>query len=138
MNLKEQLERAKKMLVIRESFIDYAGPIFVVGNIDWLLNGLNPVIISAQAPKEEFIIINNHIPSWIIQVEHNKNNPNNVLVITDMDKISLEKQEILLDILKNNQISTEELPENLKIILNSDNKCDINFKIRDLVEYYEI
>lgn len=138
MNLKEQLERTKRMLVIRESFVDYAGPIFVVGNIDWLLNGLSPVIISATMPKEEFSILNNRIPNWVNQVIYNQNNANNVLVIKDIDKIDLEKQEILLDILENNQISTEDLPENIKIILNSDNKCDINFKIRDIVEYYEI
>ena len=55
-----------------------------------------------------------------------------------MDKISLEKQEILLDILENNQVSLEDLPENLKIILTATSKCDINSKIRDIVECYEI
>ena len=55
-----------------------------------------------------------------------------------MDKISIERQEILLDILEDNQISTEDLPENLKIILNSDKKCDVNLKIRDIVECYEV
>lgn len=138
MDLKEQLQKTKKMLVIRESFIDYAGPIFVVGNIDWLLNGLNPVVISATMSKEEFIILNNNVPNWVHKVNLNTNGVNNVLVIRDMDKISIEKQELLLDILKNNQISTENLPENLKIILNADEKCNINLKLRDIVEYYEI
>lgn len=138
MDLKEQLQRTKRMLVIRESFVDYAGSIFVVGNIDWLLNGLNPVIISATMPKEEFIILNNHVPNWVNEVKSRDYNINNVLVISDMDKVSVEKQELLLDILENNQVSTEQLPENLKIILNANEKCNVNFKVRDVVEYYEI
>ena len=138
MELKEQLKRTKTMLVIRESFVDYAGPIFVTGSIDWLLKGTNPVIISATMPKEEFIILNNHIPNWMHEVNLNTNSINNILVISDLDKVSIEKQELLLDILENNQVSTYNLPENLKIILNAQQKCNISPKVRDIVEYYEI
>ena len=66
------------------------------------------------------------------------NDSTNILVIKDMDKINVDRQEILLEILEDNQISTEKLPENLKIILNSELYCDINYKIRDIVELYKI
>lgn len=135
---KEQLEKAKRLLVINESLTDYAGPIFVFGNIDWLFNNQNSTIISATMPKEQFVILNNNVPNWVNEVKTRKNCANNILVIRDMDKISIEKQEIFLDILEDNQISLEELPENLKIILNADCKCDVNIKVRDIVECYEI
>ena len=45
---------------------------------------------------------------------------------------------LFLDIIENNQISNERLPDNLKIVLNSKERCDINPKIRDIVEYYEL
>lgn len=138
MDTKDQLEYAKKLLVIKESLVDYAGPIFIFGNVDWLLNSQNSTIISATMPREEFVILNNNVPKWVDEVNTKSNDVNNILVIRDMDKISLERQEILLDILEDNQISTEDLPENLKIILNASNKCDVNVKVRDIVECYEI
>lgn len=138
MDLKKELETVKRLLVIKESLIDYTGPIFVFGNIDMLLNAKNQTVISATMPREEFVILNERIPNWVIEVNSKVDYNNNILIIKDMDKISLERQEILLDILEDNQISTENLPENLKIILHSDKACDINFKIRDIVECYEI
>lgn len=138
MDYKSELETTKKMLLVGESLFDYAGPLFVLGNIDMLMSGYNPTIISATMPREEFVILNNCIPNWVNEVNAKANDSNNILIIKDMDKISVQRQEILLDILEDNQVSTENLPENLKIILNADKKCDISFKIRDLVEYYEI
>lgn len=138
MNAKEQLEYAKKLLVIKESLVDYAGPIFIFGNVDWLLNSQNSTIISATMPREEFAILNENVPKWVNEVNSKANDANNILVIRDMDKISLERQEVLLDILEDNQISTEDLPENLKIILNAEKKCDVNIKVRDIVECYEL
>ena len=108
------------------------------GNIDWLLEGNDITIISATMPKEEFVILNNRVPKWVSDVNMHVDANNNILIIKDMDKISVEKQELLLDILDNNQISSEELPENLKIILNADVKCEVNNKIRDIVECYEL
>lgn len=138
MDTKEQLEYAKKLLVIKESLVDYAGPIFIFGNVDWLFDNQNATVISATMPREEFAILNNNVPKWVDEVNLKANDKNNILVIRDIDKISLERQEILLDILEDNQISTEDLPENLKIILNASNKCDINVKVRDIVECYEL
>lgn len=138
MESKSNSEFTDKLLVIKECLIDYVGPLFIFGDIDWLLEGNNITVISATMPKEEFVILNNRIPKWVSDINSYKDTQNNILVIKDMDKISVEKQEILLDILDNNQISTEELPENLKIILNSDVKCEVNNKIRDIVECYEI
>lgn len=138
MDTKEQLEYAKKLLVIKESLVDYVGPIFIFGNVDWLFDNQNATVISAAMPREEFVILNNNVPKWVDEVNLKANDKNNILVIRDMDKVSLERQEILLDILEDNQISTEDLPENLKIILNASNKCDINVKVRDIVECYEL
>lgn len=138
MELKENTTFPEKLSIIKECLIDYVGPFLIVGDIDWLLEGENITTISATLPKEEFIIINNQIPNWMIKLEDKNNDENNILVITDMDKIEIEKQEILLDILENNQISTKALPSNLKVILNAKQKCKINNKVRDIIEYYEI
>lgn len=138
MELREKLEKTKNLLVIKECLIDYVGPLFIFGDIESLLGEENLTIISATMPREEFVILNNRVPKWFDEVKTKASDINNILIIKDMDKISLERQEILLDILENNQISTEELPENLKIILNADKKCDINGKVRDIVECYEI
>lgn len=142
MKIKEQLEtmkeNVKKLMVVQECLMDYAGSIFVFGNIDLLLNDKHLTIISAIMPKEEFLILNDRIPEWVDEVNRKVHEVMNILVIRDMDKISLEKQEIFLDILDNNQVSTEDLPENLKIILHADKKCEVNFKMKDIVECYEV
>ena len=138
MGLKNNVEFADKLSVIKECLIDYVGPLFIFGNIDWLLDGNDITIISVTMPKEEFVILNNRVPKWVSDVNMRVDAKNNILIIKDMDKISVEKQELLLDILDNNQISSEELPENLKIILNADVKCEVNNKIRDIVECYEL
>lgn len=138
MELKDNVEFADKLSVIKECLIDYVGPLFIFGDIDWLLDGNDITIISATMPKEDFVILNNRVPKWVSDVNLRMDAKNNILIIKDMDKISVEKQELLLDILDNNQISSEELPENLKIILNADVKCEVNNKIRDIVECYEL
>lgn len=138
MELKNNVEFADKLSVIKECLIDYVGPLFIFGDIDWLLDGNDITIISVTMPKEEFVILNNRVPKWVSDVNMRVDAKNNILIIKDMDKISVEKQELLLDILDNNQISSEELPENLKIILNADVKCEVNNKIRDIVECYEL
>lgn len=138
METKEQLEVMKRLVVVKECLIDYAGPLFVFGNIDLLLCGQHSTIISATIPREEFAILNNRVPDWVNAVNSKADTITNILVIRDMDKISIERQEILLDILEENQISTECLPENLKIILHANKRCEINPKIKDIVECYEI
>ena len=138
MELKNNVEFADKLSVIKECLIDYVGPLFIFGDIDWLLDGNDITIISATMPKEDFVILNNRVPKWVSDVSLRMDAKNNILIIKDMDKISVEKQELLLDILDNNQISSEELPENLKIILDADVKCEVNNKIRDIVECYEL
>ena len=138
MSLENKAEFTNKLLVIKESLIDYVGPLFIFGNIDWLLEGNDITIISATMPKEEFVILNNRVPKWVSDVKSCIDAKNNILIIKDMDKISIERQELLLDILDNNQISSETLPDNLKIILNADSRCEVNYKIRDIVECYEL
>ena len=138
MSLENNAKFTNKLLVIKESLIDYVGPLFIFGNIDWLLEGNDITIISATMPKEEFVILNNRVPKWVSDVKSCIDAKNNIFIIKDMDKISIERQELLLDILDNNQISSETLPDNLKIILNADERCEVNYKIRDIVECYEL
>lgn len=138
MDMRKELQNTKKLLIVKESLVDYAGPVFVFGNIDNFINKDNLTIISATMPREEFVILNEHIPQWVNEVKSKSDYKYNFLLIKDMDKVSIERQEILLDILEENQISTEDLPDNLRIILNSEKKCDINTKIRDIVECYEV
>ena len=138
MELKNKLGLLKNLTIINECVIDYVGPLFIFGNIDLLLNKNEVTVASACLPKEEFAIINSNIPSWVKQIEAKSNESNNILVITDMDKISLENQDLFLDLIENKQISTYELPENLKIILHASKKCEINPKLRVFVESYEI
>lgn len=71
MDIKEELEKMKSIVIIKESLIDYAGPIFIFGNIKWLLKDLHPTIISATMPKKEFVILNNRIPKWVDEIKKN-------------------------------------------------------------------
>ncbi|MBQ9012314.1 MAG: hypothetical protein IJ094_01865 [Bacilli bacterium] len=128
----------KNKLVVFECLVDYAGPILLIGDINWLLNQYDATVISATIPKEELIIANNYMPKWVNEVRNKETLKTNILIITDFHKISIDKQELFLDILKNNQISSESLPDDLKIIVQADEKCIINQKVRDIVEYYEI
>ena len=75
---KEQLKKLKKLMVIKESLTDYVEPILVIGNIDWLLNS-TVTIVSLMLPKEEFAILNDKIPSWVLQVRNKRINKENIL-----------------------------------------------------------
>ena len=138
MNIKESLEQLKKQIVIEESLTDYAGPILIFGNINWLIENKNVITVSLTMSRDNFAIINNKYPNWSIEVQNKANEDENILIINDIDKVDINRQEILLDILEDNEISTEKLPDNLKIILHSNNKCDISLKIRDIVECYSL
>lgn len=138
MDISRYLNHMKNLILIEECLVDYVGPICVFGDFSPVLKEKNVTFISATMPKEEFAIINERIPKWVYEVNLKSNAKDNVLIIKDIDKISIERQELLLEILENNQISTEKLPENLKIIISSEKKCDINPKIRDIVECYEV
>lgn len=127
-----------KLNAIKESLIDYVGPILIFGDISWLLENKDIDVVSAISPKEKFMILDNNIPNWINDVEKRKDNISNILIINDLDKITNEEQELLLDILEINQVSNRKLPDNLKIVLNANKKCELISNIRDIVECYEI
>ena len=127
-----------KLNAIKESLIDYVGPILIFGDISWLLENKDINVVSAISPKEKFMILDNNIPNWINNVEKRKDNISNILIINDLDKISIDEQELLLDILEINKVSNRKLPNNLKIILNANKKCELISNIRDIVECYEI
>lgn len=136
MDIKQKLESFKLLAVISEALTDYVSPIFTSNDISMILEGKNPTVIKATMPKEEFVILNNHIPNWVVDVNSKCNESDNILIIEDIDKIKIEDQELFLDIIKDNQISTVDLPSNLKIILKASSKCEISSKIRSYVEYY--
>ncbi len=137
MDLKDRLEIIKNITVINECLIDYTGPICIFGTLDLVFIKDKVTIISATLSEDNFAIINGKVPSWVNSVSKNKSD-NNILVITDIDKVSLEKQGLLIDIIENNHISTVELPKNLKVVLHSNTKCELNDKIRPLLECYNI
>lgn len=138
MNSIEELKTMNKNLIVYECLTDYVGPILIFGNIDITLFDKDATVISATLPKEELILLKENIPKWVSKICSKYNENTNILVINDFDKITLDKQELFLDILEYNQISTYDLPANLKIILLSLNKCEVNNKIKDIIECYEV
>ena len=54
------------------------------------------------------------------------------------DKISLENQRLFIDIICNNMVSSEKLPDNLKIIINSNTSCELIPEIREVIQYFEV
>ena len=122
---------------IKECLIDYSTPIYIKGNIE-VLEPLATSIISAKIPKQELIILNNRNPEWLTKILNNYDKENNILIIKDFDKISKEEQNFFIDIICENLISSKELPQNLKIIINSLERCKLIQKISDIVQYFEI
>lgn len=122
---------------IKECLVDYSTPIYIKGNIEDL-EPLATSIVSAKISKKELIILNNKIPEWLNKLLNNTESENNILIIKDFDKIKLEEQNLFIDIICENQISSVSLPENLKIIINSSEKCKLITKISDIIQYFEI
>ena len=122
---------------IKECLIDYSTPLYITGNIDVLVS-LATVIISAEISKKELIIINDKYPEWLKKILNNLSKENNILIIKDFDKISTEEQKLFIDIICNNQISSEKLPDNLKIIINAEQKWQLIQEIREVVQYFEL
>ncbi len=130
-------EKRKALELIRECLVDYSTPLYIVGNIDELNLATNNVI-SVLAPKSSFAIINESYPDWVNRAYENANNMFNIVVFKDFDKLSLEEQNLFTDIICNNRISSEDLPEDLKIILNSEKQCKLIPKISDVVQQIEL
>lgn len=131
-----EISYEENLRAIKECLIDYSGPVYIQGIINDL-DSLSLTTIHANMPKEELIIINNQYPEWLKRVMDNKDKKN-VLLIKDFDKISLEDQKLFLDIICRNTISSLNLPENLKIIINSDEACELIPEISDIIQYFEM
>lgn len=124
-----------KLDLIKDYLSVYACPLFILGNIDDLdINKYN--VVSADCPKQNFIIFNRN-PKWLNRALNNESD-NNILIIKNFDKLSLEEQELFIDIICNNTISGEELPENLKIIINAEKECKLIPKIRGNVGFLKL
>lgn len=125
-----------KINAIRECLVEYTTPLYVCGVLnDVVVDSLT--IIHANMPKEELIIIGNNYPDWIKKVKANGEGKN-TLLIKDFDKISYDDQRLFLDIICNNSVSGEKLPNNLKIIINSSEKCNLIPEIREVIQFFEI
>ena len=123
---------------IKESIEDYTSPIFIVGVLDYMTETETVTILSATIPKENLIIKNKEYPEWLIKVINNSNKNENILYIKNFHEISTEEQKLFIDIICENSISSEELPENLKIIINSEYEVPIIPEIREVIQYYKI
>lgn len=127
----------EKLVCIKECLMDYSTPIYVVGDIE-LLKSLVNVLLPATISKKELVIINDKYPEWMVEVLKNASKENNVLMITDFDKISIEEQKLFVDIICNNQVSSEKLPDNLKIIITSNCECQILDDINEVIQFFEL
>ena len=121
------------MNIIADALMDYVDPIYKVGDMD-RNNGDSITTISATIPREELFIRNNVYPLWYSKVVNNSNKEHNILLITDFDKISTEEQKLFLDIICKQHFSSEKLPSNLKIIINSSVPCPLLPDIREVIQ----
>ena len=99
---------------------------------------ITSIVQSATIDKRDLLILNENYPDWVLNVINNKEKIHNILVIRDFDKISIEEQKLFVDIICNNCVSSEKLPSNLKIVINSEKKCKIIPEIRDVIQYFEV
>lgn len=123
---------------IEECLLDYTDPIYIVGLMEENKEESTVTTISATIPKDKLIIMNNKYPEWYINVNNNSLKSNNVLFIKDFEQISIEEQKLFIDIICNQRISSELLPENLKIIINSKEACPLISEISEVIQMFEI
>ena len=128
----------EKQAAIEECIEDYSSPIFIVGTLDSVDETQTVTVLSATIPKEELIIKNEKYPEWLTKVINNSLKNENILYIKDFEDISTEEQKLFIDIICDNNISSEELPENLKVIINSEYECPIIPEIREVIQYFKI
>ena len=62
----------------------------------------------------------------------------NILLIKNFDKISYDDQRMFIELVCKNSISSEKLPSNLKIIINSEEKCRLIPEIAEEIQYFEV
>ena len=131
------MKKESVMSIIEEALRDYSDPLYIIGNMD-RDNGETITTISATMPREELVIIGNKYPDWYLKVVKNASKDNNILCIADFDKISTEEQKLFIDIICKQYISSEKLPENLKIIVNANEPCPLISEISEVVQYFEL
>ena len=57
-----KLENVNNLVIVKECLIDYVGALFIIGNIDWLLDDENVVVISGncfviQCPEVRNVVL---------------------------------------------------------------------------------
>ena len=132
------MDKIEVLNAIKESLNDYVSPIFIVGSIEFLKYNQYTSTISATIDKGELIVKNGRYPKWLLPILYNSSYDNSILIITDFDQISTEEQKLFIDIICHNSISSEKLPTNLRIIINSKTDCIIIPEIKEVVEVYSI
>ena len=126
-----------KIDAIVEAILDYVSPVYVVGELKSIFPKTSTVI-SATVPQEELNIINGRYPEWLLSVKAKSEGDDNILIITDFDKLSTEEQKFYLDIICEGIVSSESLPENLRLLIVADKKTELIPKIRESVNYFEL
>lgn len=126
-----------KMDALKECLEEYSSPIFIVGILEGINESDYVTVLSATIPREELIIKNKKYPKWLYKVENNSLRKENILIIKDFEDISEEEQKLFIDLICENNISSEELPANLKIIINSRYKCPIIPEIEEVIQYFK-
>ena len=127
-----------KLNAVEECLEDYTAPIFIVGVIGPIHDSQTLTTLSATVPKEELIIKNHKYPTWLCKVNDNSVRNENILLITNFQDISTAEQKFFIDLICENMISSEELPENLKVIINAQYECPIIPEIREVIQYFKI
>ena len=130
-------EYEERKAAVVECLEYYAIPIFIAGAIGPINETKAITTLSATTPREELIIRNNTYPRWLAKVFSNSLEKDNLLYITNFQDLSDEEQKLFVDIIRENRVSSEELPKNLKIVINSEYRCSIIPEIRDSIQYFE-
>ena len=120
---------------IKECIIDYSSPIFIIGDID--LNVKESTVIDANTPKENLIIMGRE-PAWVRKVFNNRNKEENILIIKNFDDLNLDRQALFMDIIRYNKVSSIDLPNNLKIIINAKKKTKIHPRIFEMIQIFNL
>ena len=121
---------------IKESLEDYVCPILIIGNIDFLEIYEYASILPATCNSEDLLVRNGRYPNWLYPIMYNSATEDDLLIITDFDELSTEEQKRFIDLICYNSISSEKLPDSLKIVINAKKKFSLIRKISENVQTY--
>ena len=116
-------------------------PIIIEGDIKEE-DFLNATFLPAKTPSAKLGIINDAKglikPNWVKSLDAKRDEKVNLLVISGLDKISMDEQVKFSAILDTKALNGYKLPQNLQIVIliNKGNRAKINNEILSLCLYY--